>query len=113
MCRRTPRRDGAHQPFDDDRVLVTLVLQPQGVFRRIDEIGDAFAAIVGAPNELRMLAGVEFLALPVRLEARYHLVDFGLLCRDHRVIAGDGQVACFPVEGFDKSNRCSSITIDF
>ena len=43
---RRPRQDvdlhaaprGAHQPLDDDRVLVALVLQPERVLRRFDEV---------------------------------------------------------------------------
>ena len=58
-----------HQPLDDNRILIALVLDEQGVLRAIDELGDAFATIVVAPNETRMLSHVEHFPVPVGLEA--------------------------------------------
>src|SRR5271154_2162526 len=96
---------GADQTLDDDGVLVALVLQPQRSLCRVDEVGNAFAAVVRAPDQLRMIAGIELFARPVRFEALIHLLDFGLLSRDHGIIARYGEIARFPIEGLDESNR--------
>ena len=110
---RRPRQDmqthsahhGAHQPLDDDRVLVPLILQPEGVFCGVDEIGYPLAPVVGAPDELRVPAGAECRARPIGLETCFHFGDLGFVCRDHRVIARDGQVPRLPIEGFHKTGR--------
>ena len=50
-----------HQPLDDHRVLITLVLQPEGFLGRVDERRDAFASVVRAPDEVRFGVGLEWL----------------------------------------------------
>jgi hypothetical protein len=106
----------AHQPFDDDRVLVALVLQPQRVACGVDELGAAFAAVVRAPDQRRLRIRLELLVMPVGVEALQHLLDF------QRIGGGDRVVACLRqvdvrsrVSQFSDSTKpsASSMTIDF
>src|SRR5262245_14550382 len=58
-----------HESFDDDSVLVALVLDEQRVLRAVDELGDTVAAIVIAPDEAHLLSPIERFSMPVGLEA--------------------------------------------
>ena len=60
---------GPHQAFDDDRVLIALVLQPQGMFGLVDELTDPLASVADAPDQMGMLTGVERLAGSSRLQS--------------------------------------------
>jgi hypothetical protein len=74
------------------------------VLRRVNEIGDSLAAVVGTPDEPRLPARGEFFARPVGLEARNHLRDFCLMSRNNGIIPRDGQIPGFPIEGLDEAN---------
>src|SRR6202020_1561617 len=70
---------GADQAFDDDCVLIAFVLGKDGMFRGVNGAGDAFTAVAGAPDEVSIFAGVEWLALPVRFETINDLPYFSLM----------------------------------
>jgi hypothetical protein len=44
---------GPHQPLDDHRVPVALVLHPERMLGFINELADAMAAVSGAPDQVR------------------------------------------------------------
>ena len=69
---------GADEVLDDGGVLVALILQPQGVLAAVDELAEALAAVADAPDEMRVFAGFELLAVPVGVEAMGDLVDLVL-----------------------------------
>src|SRR5882672_1807179 len=54
-----------NETLNDDGVLVTLVLDEQRVPRLINKLGDAFAPIGRAPDQMRAQAGLELLTVPV------------------------------------------------
>ena len=60
---------GADQSLDDYGVLVTLILEEDGVLRVVDELRYAVAAVAGAPDQVGVFVGLEFLAVPVGFEA--------------------------------------------
>jgi hypothetical protein len=68
----TPRTGRADEALDDDGILVAFVLDEEGVLGSVDEAGDAFAAVAAAPDQVGIVAGLEVLAVPVRLEAGDH-----------------------------------------
>ncbi len=65
----TPRLLRADEVFDDDGVLIALVLQPERVLGLVDELAEALAAIADAPDEMGVVTGVELGAVPVGVEA--------------------------------------------
>ena len=100
----TPRTRGADKPLDNDGVLVALVLDEESVFGFVDEARDALAAIAAAPDEVRVCAGLEFLAVPVGLEAGDDFIDFVLVRGDDGVVARLGEVFRLPVERLHKGD---------
>jgi hypothetical protein len=73
------------------------------VLGRIDEGGHALAAVVRAPDQGGIGVRLELLVLPVGVEAGDHLVHFMAMAGHDGVVAGQGQVAWLPVQGFDIS----------
>ena len=66
---------------------------------------DSLPAVADAPDQVRMFAGLEFLASPVRLEALDDLVHLMRVRGDDRIIAGLGQVLGLPVQRLHE-RRC-------
>jgi hypothetical protein len=60
---------GSHKVFDDGGVLVALVLEPEGVFGAVDELADALASVADTPDEMGVIVGRKFFAVPVGVEA--------------------------------------------
>ena len=48
----TPRSLGAHQALDDDRILVALVLHPQGMLGLVDELANPLPPVADAPDQV-------------------------------------------------------------
>src|ERR1700735_1278246 len=90
----------AHEVLDDHGVLITLVLNEDGFARVVDGVSDAFAAVAGAPDQMRGLAGVEGLAFPVGFETLDDFLNFFFVRSDDGVVARLGKIFRFPVEGF-------------
>src|SRR5580704_9624101 len=86
--------------FDNHGVLVALVLKEDGLARVVDGVADTFAAVAGAPDQMRGLAGIEGLAFPVGFETLDDFPNFLFVRSDDGVVAGFGKVFRFPVEGF-------------
>src|SRR5207253_7257444 len=93
-----------NDPFDYDRVLIALVLEPKRLLRPVDHGRDPFASIVGAPNQMRFRVGLERLASPVGVEAPDHFPHFVLFCRCNSIVARFRQIPRFPVEGLYKAD---------
>ncbi len=95
---------GPHQPFDDHRVLIALVLHPQGMLCLVDEFTHPLPSVADAPDQVALVAGIETLALPIGVEAFHHLVHFVAMRSHHRIIARLGQVLGLPVQGLDEGS---------
>src|ERR1035437_1536502 len=93
-----PPAVGPHQAFDNDRVLIAFVLQPQGVLGLVDELAHSLPPISDTPDEMRMFPGLERLAVPVGFEAVADFSYFMAMRGDHRIVAGLRQVLRLPVE---------------
>src|SRR6266404_6990231 len=92
----------ANQPLQNHGILIPLVLNEQRMPRFVDELRDAVPAVDGAPQQVRAAARLEWLPVPIRLEARHDLSDFVPVIRDHRVVPGPGKVLRLPIERFDE-----------
>src|SRR6188472_2742637 len=95
--------DRANEPFDDDCILITFILEPERFLRPVDDGRDPFASIVGAPKQSRVWVGFEWLARPVGVEALYHFPHFALFGGCNRVIARFSQISGLPVERLNKT----------
>ena len=102
----------AHQVFDDDGILIALVLQEQRVLRLVYEFCDFVASVPFAPDKVRVFARVEGLPAPVRLEAVDNLADLAFVVRDHGIIPVSVRFLVSQLSDFTKAMR-SSTTIDF
>src|SRR5271157_2790843 len=58
-----------HQPLNDHRVLVALVLHPKRVFGFVDKLTNTMTTVADAPDQMRVLAGIEGSPVPVGLKA--------------------------------------------
>ncbi len=83
---------GAHQPLDDDRVLVSLILHPQRVLGLVDELPDPLAGVADAPDQERLVGRRKFLALPIGIEALDDFVHLRAVPSDYGVIASFGEI---------------------
>src|SRR5579863_755342 len=87
-----------HQVFDDDGVLIALILQEQRVLRLVYEFRNFVASVAFAPDKVRVFPWVEGRPAPIRLEAVDNLTDLPFVVRDYGIIPGLSQVFGFPVE---------------
>src|SRR5450755_4176976 len=100
------------QPLDDHRILVTLVLQPEGLLRPVDKGCNSLPTIVRAPDEPRFRVRLERLSRPIGIETSYHLRNFPLAGGHHRIVTGFREIPRLPIERFHKL-IVSSIIMDF
>src|SRR5271154_1502336 len=77
-----------HQPLDNNRVLVTLILKKDGVLRVINELRDPVPAVAAAPDQMGMLVPLKGLSRPVRFETLDDFRNFMSVRSNNGVIAG-------------------------
>jgi hypothetical protein len=94
----------ADEVLDDGGILIAFVLQPKGVFAGVDELAETLASVADAPDQMRVVAAIELLAVPVGIEAARDLVDFVLMGGDDGVVARLGDVFGLPVERLDEGD---------
>jgi len=99
---------GADEAFDDDLVLIALILNKESVLGFIDEGGDAVASVAIAPDEKSLGVDGKGLAVPVVLEALNDFIDLLGIGGDDGIVAGVGQILKVPVEGLHEG----SVVID-
>src|ERR1700735_1720079 len=96
---------GANEMLDNHGVLITLVLNEDGLSRVIDGASDALAAVTGTPDQMRGFARVARLPLPVRFETLDDFLYFLFVRSDDGVVASFGKISRFPVQRFYERAR--------
>ena len=102
----------ADQTFNDHRILIAFVLYKNCIARVVNRLRDPFPAVAGAPDQMRVFAGVEVLALPIRLEALDDFLYLMLVRGDDGVVSGTVRFFVSQFSDFTKA-LLSSTTIDF
>src|SRR5579871_6003598 len=92
----------ANQVFDDDGVLIALILQPQRMFRAVDKLPQALAAIADTPDEMRVVTRIKLRAVPVSVKALHHLFDLMFVRGEDGVIARGRKIFSLPVKRLDE-----------
>ena len=90
------------QPFEYNRVLVSLVLDEERVLGIVNELRDTFATIGRAPDHVRALARFEFLAVPVGLKTGNNLMNPVAMGGGDSVVPCFSQILGRPIERFHK-----------
>src|SRR6202046_34210 len=99
---------GANEMLDNHGVLITLVLNEDGLSRVIDGASDALAAVTGTPDQMRGFARVERLPLPVRFETLDDFLYFLFVRSDDGVVASFGKISRFPVRSEEHTSELQS-----
>src|SRR5882762_9356928 len=94
-----------NQPLDNNRVLITLILEKDGILRIVNKLRDAVAAVAAAPDQVGMFVALEGLSFPICLEAFDDFSYFVSMRRHDGVITGFGEVLRLPIQGLYKSCR--------
>src|SRR5262245_32488707 len=92
----------ADEPLNDHGVLISLVLHEERVLGIIIQGGDPFESNASTPDEVGVLARVEFLAVPVGFKASDDFIDFVFVRGNDGVVTRDGEIFRLPVERFYK-----------
>src|ERR1700679_366264 len=71
----------------------------------MDELAEALPPVADTPDEMRIVAAVELLAVPVGVKACCDLVDLILVRCDDGIVARRRDVLGLPVERLDKGYR--------
>src|SRR5271157_3727665 len=87
-----------NEMFDNHRVLIALVLQPERMFGIIDELPEALTAVANTPDEVRMVSGSKVCPVPIGLETFDDLLDLVFMRSNDRVITSYCEVLGLPVE---------------
>src|SRR5208283_2144100 len=90
------------QALDDYRVLVALVLHPKRVFGFVDKLTNTLTTVADAPDQMRVLAGIEGSPVPVGLKALDDLSDLVPVLGDDRIVPRLREVLGCPIERHDK-----------
>ena len=94
----------AYEVFDDDGVLVALVLHPESVFGLIDEFADTLSSVPCAPDQVGFLLGLKRFPRPIRIETLDDFSNLMFMGGDDGVIAGFRDVSCLPIQGLNEGS---------
>src|SRR6185437_3442835 len=86
-----------YQPFNNNQVLETLVLDKKGMLCFINKPGYPCSAIVRAPDEVHVFSWFKIVPIPVSFKTQNNFFYFMWMTRNDGVIPSFGQVFCFPV----------------
>src|SRR5262245_39246004 len=88
----------ADKALNDHGVLISLVLHEESVLGVVNQAGDPFPAIASTPDEVGVLARVEFLAVPVGFKTSDDFVDFVFVRGNDGIVTRHSEIFRLPVE---------------